>query len=100
MNDTSKQSIIATYLRFCERAAQEAITEAGTKNMRVARTAARCAALNTLPPLTTPENTQAYIACVAWMASQQLLTPKDASRLLYAAQVAMTNRANCIPAVL
>ena len=47
---------------------------------------------NALPWLSTPDNVDAFIACVAHGMAIGAIEPSDATRLIYAAQVAITSR--------
>ena len=54
--------------------------------------------MNALPGMESPEETQAFIACVARGAGLGVISAGDASRLLYAAQCAIANRKDCAAA--
>ncbi len=47
---------------------------------------------NAMPWLSTPDNVDAFIACVAHGLAIGAIEPSDATKLLYAAQVAITSR--------
>ena len=86
-------------VHFCKRAAAEAVAAAQEANPNAKRAAQRAAAaafVAALPPLSTAPDVQAFIACVTCGAGLGLITGTDASRYLYAAQVAISNRRDCI----
>ncbi len=101
MIEPTMPTYIAERVRFCERAAAEAYRGVLADNKvakRAALEASSIAYMNALPGMETPEETQAFIACVARGAALAVISAGDASRLLYAAQCAIANRKDCVAA--
>ena len=88
--DSQAESIAIGAVEYCVRSWQDALDEHRAKGkeeysaMRYAHKAFRKA----LPDLTSAENIQAFIACVSRGVLMEAIDPAEASRLLYAAQVA------------
>jgi hypothetical protein len=101
MTQPTMPTYIAERVRFCEKAAVEAYHEIanGTKaSDRAGAEASSTAYMNALPGMSSPEETQAFIACVARGTALGIISAGDASRLLYAAQCAIANRKDCAAA--
>ena len=101
MIQSTRPTYIAERVRYCERAAVEAhreVLEQNKSRKRAAAEASSIAYMNSLPGMETPEETQAFIACVARGAGLGVISAGDASRLLYAAQCAIANRKDCAAA--
>ena len=101
MTQPTMPTYIAERVRYCERAAVEAHREVLEQNKSAKRAAAEAsgtAYMNALPGMSSPEETQAFIACVARGTALGIISAGDASRLLYAAQCAIANRKDCAAA--
>jgi len=77
---------------LCYESYTRALDEAGEKDMyhRQAVTLAQIVYRKALPPLSGRENIRDFIACVAHAMLLKIIEPEEATRVLYAAQVAQS----------
>ena len=85
---TEKNSAVA----LCYESYSRALKEAEEMHMLQARAYffARDVYRKAMPPLTGRENIQNFIACIAHGMLMKIIEPADATRLLYAAQIAQS----------